>query len=770
MAFLTPFILSGLALAAIPVIIHLLNRRRVQVVNWAAMRFLHDVVAQRRRQIRPEDLLLMLLRMLILAAIVLALAQPMLKSAGFVGAEARQDVVLVLDATASTSLPQGQERRFDRETKIAAYLLEQLKPGDTASLLLAAQSPVWLTPRPVVITPTSLVELRNLLAQSKPLAGGTDFIRVLDAAALRLAEGRHPHRQILVLSDGAAGGWHAGELRRWQFLRKTLHESQPVPPVGVLAVAGPPKDFVNLSILEVKLDRRAVGVRRSAKSAVVIRNTGPLSSGARMVHFAVDGQEPTSLPLANLEPGEETTLETPVTFNRPGTSLLTVECPADEPITLDNHYDLAVEVLDRLPVLVVDGAPSGRRQDCESFYVSAALNPARKPASQPGQPAAISAEEQSLGLVADVKVVPVPQLPQTDLSAYAAVLVLNPPALPAEVIGKLRNFVERGGGVLFAPGSQTDPAWINAKLLDAAGGILPARFLERSGKSAAPGAVVGPQGLLTSQAEHPSVTVAMDPGKSDVDQAKVFEHWKLGEPSPRDESRRVILRLADKSPLAVLGVVGQGRVLQLSVPLDMDWTNWPAKRFFPVLLNEMVSYLAEPQVYQRHLSAGMPLMASFPSTRFPPGMFATLTDPLGRASDVTGETDGARTVFRAGTAGLAGVYTLRLGKTPAPDETNQKPNGTSAVTVLFTVAPNAGESELKWLDQQERETLTKEAGLTFFDGTDQAASNLAINHPGTELAAWLLAGVLGLLVMEILFTRWLAGRRNEMPISAGVNA
>ena len=90
--------------------------------------------------------------------------------------------------------------------------------------------------------------------------------------------------------------------------------------------------------------------------------------------------------------------------------------------------------------------------------------------------------------------------------------------------------------------------------------------------------------------------------------------------------------------------------------------------------------------------------------------------------------------------------------------------------VLFTVAPDPAENDLTWLSAEEQGKLSRETGVTFFDGTDQAAASLMINQPGTELAGWLLVLVLALLVGEILFTRWLSLRRDMLPKPTGVYA
>src|SRR5437660_8514370 len=64
----------GAAAISVPVIIHLLNRRRYKIVTWAAMRFLLNAQRQNTRKLRVEQLLLLAVRMGLVALIVIAMA------------------------------------------------------------------------------------------------------------------------------------------------------------------------------------------------------------------------------------------------------------------------------------------------------------------------------------------------------------------------------------------------------------------------------------------------------------------------------------------------------------------------------------------------------------------------------------------------------------------------------------------------------------------------------------------------------------------------
>ena len=78
LGFVTPaFFAAGIFLAAIPIIIHILNRRRYKTVNWAAMEFLLRAMKKNRRRLKFEQWILLATRCAVLVLIATALARPM---------------------------------------------------------------------------------------------------------------------------------------------------------------------------------------------------------------------------------------------------------------------------------------------------------------------------------------------------------------------------------------------------------------------------------------------------------------------------------------------------------------------------------------------------------------------------------------------------------------------------------------------------------------------------------------------------------------------
>src|SRR5262245_8367781 len=97
--FLNLAMLAGLFAVLIPPIIHLLNRKRYDVVRWGAMQFL-QVSERTRRKVYLEVVLLVLLRVGLLALMVIAMSAPLDASRclDVLADRGRRDIVLVVDA------------------------------------------------------------------------------------------------------------------------------------------------------------------------------------------------------------------------------------------------------------------------------------------------------------------------------------------------------------------------------------------------------------------------------------------------------------------------------------------------------------------------------------------------------------------------------------------------------------------------------------------------------------------------------------------------
>lgn len=136
MTFLHPLALAGLAAAAIPALLHLLQRRTPPEVEFPALRYLTEAERRSARQLRLRHVLLLLLRTALIAALVLAAARPLVPArAG--GAHQETALAVILDNSPSAGAVVEGRRVLDRLRVTAQTSISRAAPGDRLWLMFA---------------------------------------------------------------------------------------------------------------------------------------------------------------------------------------------------------------------------------------------------------------------------------------------------------------------------------------------------------------------------------------------------------------------------------------------------------------------------------------------------------------------------------------------------------------------------------------------------------------------------------------------------------
>src|SRR5262245_16171915 len=150
-------ILVGVGAVSVPIIIHLLNRRRFRVVVWAAMRFLLNAQKQNTRRMRLEQLILLLTRCAVVLLVVLAMASitPWAEAfwaslwpegaRGLAHRSSRIHKILVIDGSLSMAAKaEGGKTRFERARELALDIVRDSSPGDGLSVVVMKDVPTWV--------------------------------------------------------------------------------------------------------------------------------------------------------------------------------------------------------------------------------------------------------------------------------------------------------------------------------------------------------------------------------------------------------------------------------------------------------------------------------------------------------------------------------------------------------------------------------------------------------------------------------------------------
>ena len=198
MNFLNPIYLFALAAVAVPILIHIFSRRRVPEIPFSTIRFLSRSDRRSMMRINMRRLLLLVLRILGVAAIALAFARPVLRGAlaALFPAGGSRAACILLDRSYSMGVEGDDGVAFERGKRRFASVLEYLDRGDAVSIVLFDTAPEMLYGGELE-RDAALGALKDM----RPSWGGTDLRGAVAFGLRALEESRRGVRELYVISD-----------------------------------------------------------------------------------------------------------------------------------------------------------------------------------------------------------------------------------------------------------------------------------------------------------------------------------------------------------------------------------------------------------------------------------------------------------------------------------------------------------------------------------------------------------------------------------------
>jgi hypothetical protein len=763
---LNPLFLWGLSLGAVPIIIHLLQRRRYRVRRWAAMEFLQLSVRNTARRLRLEQILLLVLRALILMLAALALARPVANTAALplLSRNAHVHATLLLDNSYSMGYrpPTTDGRRpavegdggrsavaggrsaasrrpaseagtnFERARQRALELIRDgLRQGDSVSVILAGDPPQALIRRPTFDLAGAARQIR-----AAPLSDtGTDFAKAARLCLETLKDAPHPNREVYLITDNQARGWTNGQTERLTALpaasRAVWRELASRARLNVVAVGEPAPQ--NVAVLGVGPTHGLVTTRDPTLMEARIANYGDRPQTGLLATLVVDGRAGASTRVDLPAHGEATVRFTQL-FPVPGVHSGSVRVTPDR-LPRDDEAFFRLPVRDRLRILCLNGRPSAEPQRDAAFYLTYALSPAIDGAPQGIiQPTVLSGNSFA----------------GADLRAYDVVILADVGALGAADTRALEHFVQDGGGALIFLGDSTDRAYYN-RLHAERPSLLPARL--ESSRSAA-GA---PPSLDAASIDHPALARFKNAGDIDLGTAE-FEHYFALALQDSDRTVHVMCRFTNGLPAIVEKSYGQGKVVLVASSSGVEGNNLPYKPAYLPLLHQMVAYLAQGPDGAKNLTVGDRLIKTLDVADR-----AAITDARFRLTEPDGDTTtlrpvaldpGRGPVIRFDRTRRAGLYQLSALRSPlsvkaGPTLTeSREPRAESSLTDVFAVNLPAGEGDLRPLSHGQLARLLPDVRFAWVDPNQPLAAALRQARLGVELWRPLVIAIMLLMLLE----------------------
>ncbi len=724
MTFLNAVFLFGFAALAIPPVVHLLNRRRYEVVPWAAVMFLpaSPNVSQR---LRFQHFPLMLLRMMLIALLAAAFAGPQFRGCQSLSSGSRnaRDIVILIDGSASMARGTEGNTPADRVKDYVRNWVDNLGSQQRVSLWVAKQRP-----QPLAENFSADRELlRNSLELMPQSAGTVDWPAAIQQAN-SLLQGGSGEREIVVLTDDRRFGWADPEsMTRWALVAQGSSPRFPIYVVNFRSAT--PGEWSNAQLDPIRSDRAIAVAEREIAFRSAVRFAG--TKAATTVRILVDGLPVNTL---NVSP-QESELPVAITFTHrfpAGSHIVTFELPPDG-FAEDNRQDYALEVLPSIPVLIVEGGNSGS-------FLRDALAPPKDTTP------AFLVKSIPLG---DWQPGTLQQNIRGPNTAPRAVALVNIDHPSAEQTRQLEKYLREGGSIFVAIGERCDAAAWNRLAFRAGEGFLPARIVSTMGELT-PESMAGAPRPLPASFMHPAMEIFKEPLPGGLATAFFPKYWKLdANAGTKGSTGTPIASLSNRDPWMVESSFGGGRVILSAHPFDDSWkTNLHRLPDFVRLSHELFYYLTGTRAAQRNLQPGQPLIFR-PIGDEPPGD-VRLRMPDGRMRSIPAK---AWPAVIEGT-GEPGAYQLTT---------------SGGRRYWYAVGYDPRESDFMPNSSEDRERVTKIVNpLKYWGETDTIQFNTAERSEPRELWWLLLLIVFGVLLGEVYFTRKLV-KSGEHSIPEGAS-
>jgi hypothetical protein len=772
MTFAAPLFLIAALAAAIPIVLHMVNRQRAKQLPFPTLRFLKISVQKTRRRKRVHDILLMLLRAAVLLLLAVGLARPAITSLGALWGSSSTAAVIILDNSASMGMIDGDRPRFERATGAAVQILDQLVDGDQVALLptcgpafpdagqlARSQAAVRLMLGECRVSheranlPQKLQQAHELLAKSE--AANKQIYVISDMQRASWEEGRgtrdggrgtgeNPGLGTSVPSNAATeGGRRTGEGGEQESkspnpqIPKSPNPSSPFP-IILINCNHTPKP--NCAVQRVDVEAAIPVTDMPIKASVTLLNTATVAQ-QRTVELLIDGVQQSTSPELSLPPLGRAKHDFTFSLARGGLHRGEVRLVGEDGSKYDDRRMFAIQVDQGIPVAIV----KSRRHEIayldDAYYLEKALAAGRSGGG------AIVATTLLAG-----------DLATESLQKFKVVFCVNLPALDAQAADRLAEYVADGGRVVWICGDNVRPEAYNSMNQQVQGRLLPAPLVDIR--------TPDPKGNRDSwhiaflDKKCPALGRLVEPA-SLYESVLVYKHVGM---APADAAASILARLDDGQPLLVQRNVSVGRVLMLGTSTQPAWSNLPLRPIFLPLITQLTFELAEIEQAQTDLLAGQPLVlrsagvppateeaggtpalpAKGAGTAAPQG-FVEVIPPGGEVLRLKASSQ----EFRYDDTHQIGVYLLRLPEAVPPRQ------------IACSVNFDPDEAEPAVVERSELEERFGRERLVFADNPDDLSGTFAWLREGKSLSGLFLTVVLFALVFETFLSNRFSPKQEE---------
>ena len=556
MTFLNPAILFGLAAATIPIIIHLLNLRKLKKIDFSTLIFLKELQKNKIRRVKLKQWLLLALRVLIILLIVTAFARPTLEgvSIGGTTSAAKTTALFILDDSFSMSVVDQNGSYINQAEQTIKILLSNFEEGDEAGLILVSGDTEGEIP--VTTNIISVVEkLKNINVSN---ASGTINSALIEASNLIL-ESKNFNKEIYLLSDFQKD--RIAIKQNLTDLSQVLNEQ-----VKLYSFNYSGKEVYNIGISKLKVITKIFEINKPISFEATVTNYSDQTVNNIVVSLFIGGKRSAQKSI-DLVLNEAKIVQLEGTTNENGFIDVTVQIEDDE-VSVDNKRFSSIFIPEKISVLLL----------YDKFNDIRFVKHALQSAADTGN---LELYERPLNKLSTIK-----------LNNFDAVIIIGSKDIDRS--DDLRKYLADGGGLIIFPSSK--PELIGFREILASLKLPQAKDLifnsEQINKTV---------DFEKVDYDHPLLqNIFRDEQKKQIESPIIQNYYKI---SPMGKGISIITLLDGSSFLSEYDF-GRGKIFVFNVSPVLEWSDFPIKSIFAPLIYKSVIYLSAEDRSEAEYIAG----------------------------------------------------------------------------------------------------------------------------------------------------------------------
>jgi len=560
MNFLNPIALIGLLAAAIPIVLHFLNLRKLKIIEFSSLKFLKELQKTKIRRLKLKQIILLILRTLAIVFVILSLARPAIEGTlpGF-GSYSKTSAVIIVDNSFSMDLSDDSGNRFTQARNAAMSILNELKEGDEATILEMADGEY----NKMASLSRNFEVLKEHLSKMTIEYRTANAERALRNAVSVLKNASNINKEVFIISDAQNN-----------IFLKHIKDS--------FKIENPPVVYF-------------IKVGSSAKNSVTNVSVDSINVLNRI--FQYDKLVEVEASISNSSDKNIEGLVVSMFFNKNRVAQRSIDIPAGQTRKIEISASPQLYGLVRAYVQIEDDALNLDNQRYFGFVV-----PEKPKVALIGKPSSVKFIQLILSSLTngnkltDVQSFDSKQISGINFTDYDMVIFAGGPYLRSD-FQKLNQYIKNGGAGLIFTDETTEFELLKNSISELGLGTIKEKIYDKN----------NPAVFNSVDKIHPIFEGVF---KGTTDNKAVVE------------SPKIFKALVNNGGLPIITLIGgnflseskhgEGKAIYCSVTSDDDWSNFPMTGIFPAIIYRSVVYLSTSESYGKYATIGDNILLSLP--------------------------------------------------------------------------------------------------------------------------------------------------------------